>query len=60
MLRVIVASSKCGDREQVCFTENLEDDAETFFYMDEMEIRIDEMINSLPTGFPLEHILIRE
>ena len=59
MIRVITASTANGDREEVYFTEDLKTPAAEFFFMEDMTIVIDELIESLPNRFPLDYVLVR-
>ena len=64
MIRVIVASSENGRREEVYFTEDFETPAEDFFFVDEGAVNeltrfADSEILGLPNGFPLAYVLVR-
>lgn len=61
MTRCIVASSESGEREEVYFTEDMDSPADDFFFMDEMTIDSDTVLNvDFPSSFPLETILRRQ
>ena len=62
MIRVVVASNGSGSREEVCFTEDTETDAEDFFFMEDMAINSDGLIDidDMPSCFPMDYVLIRK
>ena len=63
MIRVLRASSENGEHEEVIFTEDFDTPAEDFFYMDSLNgltIVTDDSIDSLPSRFPLDYVLVRQ
>lgn len=62
MIRVLVAANDSGSREEVVFTEELKKEGESFFFMKDMTITTDELleIDTLPSYFPLDYVLKRE
>lgn len=60
MIRVIVVSTPNGNQEEVLFTEDVESSAEDLFTLGDMTVNIDETIEELPGGFPMDYILRRE
>ena len=58
-IRIIIQSDDSGNRERVCFTEDLHAPIEDYI-VPGMALDSDTVCNmELPDGFPLEHELIR-
>ncbi|MDD5353043.1 MAG: hypothetical protein PHS93_07790 [Candidatus Omnitrophica bacterium] len=63
MIRLIVASTPDGRREEVIFTVDMVADAESFFFFggdSDMTVNTDTTVDDLPASFPLDYILKRE
>ena len=60
MIRLIVASTVSGEREEVIFTEDMVTPADELFFMGEMTVDIDDKtIEDLPSGFPMNYVLVK-
>jgi len=57
-IRVIVTSTKDGSEENVIFTDDLETPAEDYCRPG-FTVDIDEEIDELPSGFPMNYTLVR-